>query len=98
MYCRALTRAVKSGFIESGAVSGGGILAGSLADTSLENFRSVVAFKDEIIRLMLPGSVVNTPGVGSAPPHLSVLARLCGNLSDAARISILKFIEVGYDS
>lgn len=93
IYSRSLTRAVKCGVIESGAMTGGGIKSGSLADTSLETFRAVVVFKDEIIRLLLPSSVPVMPGSAVTPPPPSILTRLCANLNDAARVDIIKFIE-----
>lgn len=96
VYCRALSRAVKHGFIDSGAVTGSGILAGSQADVSLESFRSVIAFKDEIIRLLLPNSVPFTPEGEAMTPPEPILLALCSSLSDAARISIIKLVEVFY--
>ncbi|VDM32213.1 unnamed protein product [Hydatigera taeniaeformis] len=93
IYCRSLSRAVKCGVIESGAMTGGGIKSGSLADTSLEAFRAVVVFKDEIIRLLLPSSVPVLPGSSVTAPPPNILTRLCANLNDAARVDIIKFIE-----
>ncbi|KAL5103713.1 Symplekin [Taenia crassiceps] len=93
IYCRSLTRAVRCGVIESGAMTGGGIKSGSLADTSLEAFRAAVVFKDEIIRLLLPSSVSVMPGSSITPPPPTVSTRLCANLNDAARIDIIRFVE-----
>ena len=93
IYSRSLTLAVRYGFIESGAVTGGGIESGSLADTSLEAFRAAIAFKDEIVRLLLPSSVQALPGSSVAPPPPNNSTRLCANLNDAARSDIIKFIE-----
>lgn len=93
IYSRSLTLAVRYGFIESGAMTGGGIESGSLADTSLEAFRAAVAFKDEIIRLLLPSFVQIIPGSSTTSPPPNVLTRLCINLNDAARSDIIKFIE-----
>lgn len=92
IYSLSLTRAVKLGIIESGAITGNGIEADSLADISLETLRSVVAFKDEIFRLLIPSSVTAMQSAGT-PLHTSALTRYCASLSDGARISIINFIE-----
>nr|CDS27489.1 symplekin [Hymenolepis microstoma] len=94
IYRLSLTRAIKLGVIESGAVSGGGIEADSLADISLETFRSVVTFKDEIFRLLVPSAVQWLPGSNSAQHNPMLLTRLCASLNDSVRVSIINFIEV----
>lgn len=93
IYSLSLSRAIKCGVIESGATTGSGIEAGSQADISLETFRSVVTFKDEIFRLLIPASV--QPLSGSVPSQLSTTAviHLCAKLRDNVRISIINFIE-----
>lgn len=93
IYSLSLTRAIKLGVIESGAVSGGGIEADSLADVSLETFRSVVTFKDEIFRLLVPSAVQFLPGSTPAQHNSTLLTRLCAGLSDSVRVSIINFIE-----
>ncbi|BHF81209.1 hypothetical protein SprV_0702433900 [Sparganum proliferum] len=93
LYRRALTRAVKVGFIESGALGGNGIEAGSAADNAFEHFRSMAALKDEIIRLLLPGSVGVMQGTTLVPPPPAVLTRLCALISDGAKTSIIKLVE-----
>uniref|UniRef100_A0A0X3NLC9 Symplekin n=1 Tax=Schistocephalus solidus TaxID=70667 RepID=A0A0X3NLC9_SCHSO len=93
LYRRALTRAVKVGFIESGALGGSGIEAGSAADNAFEHFRSMAALKDEIIRLLLPGSVGVMQGTTLVPPPPAVLTRLCALISDGAKTSIIKLVE-----
>ncbi|VDN26143.1 unnamed protein product [Dibothriocephalus latus] len=94
LYRRALTRAVKVGFIESGALGGSGIEAGSAADNAFEHFRSMAALKDEIIRLLLPGSVSVMQGTTLVPPPPVVLTRLCALISDGAKTSIIKLVEI----
>ncbi|KAM7535755.1 hypothetical protein Aperf_G00000097372 [Anoplocephala perfoliata] len=91
IYSHSLAQAVKLGIIESGVLTGSGIEADSLADVSLENFRDVVAFKNEIFRLLIPLSVPQTSGIATQPQ--STLTRLCSNVSNKVRISIIKFIE-----
>ncbi|VDO04926.1 unnamed protein product [Rodentolepis nana] len=94
IYSLSLTRAIKLGVIESGAVSGGGIEADSLADICLETFRSVVTFKDEIFRLLVPSAVQFLPGSNFAQHNPMYLTRRCASLSDSVRVSIVNFIEV----
>ncbi len=92
LYTRGLARAVKVGFVESGAVSGTGIAASSQADRALEHFRSAIVLKDQIVRVLLPSAVKGIPGhEGTTPPH--VLTRLCTLISDSCRISIIKLVE-----
>lgn len=91
IYSHSLSQAVKLGIIESGVLTGSGIEADSLADVSLENFRKVVAFKNEIFRLLIPLSIPQYPDI--ATQSQSTLTRLCSSMSDKVRISIIKFIE-----
>ncbi|KAL3316530.1 hypothetical protein Ciccas_004822, partial [Cichlidogyrus casuarinus] len=93
IYRLALARLVKVGLIESGAVSGTGIEAETMASLSFDVFSMCYALKDEIARLFLPSVVEESTHGSMMTPPLLVLKQLCSTLPDSLRVHIVSLIK-----